>query len=137
MPTKEQYAADPERYRAIQRAYRARNVARVRAQERANRDRRKDRVRAQDRARYASGQKKDYHFRRRYGISLDDYYVMVERQEGRCRVCSKVYGAKLFVDHCHRTGRVRGLLCRSCNTLLGWYENYLPKITAHLEEKFK
>lgn len=54
----------------------------------------------------------------KYEITQEDYARMYEAQEGRCKIC----GAKedvLHVDHCHETGKVRGLLCRGCNTGIG------------------
>lgn len=55
-----------------------------------------------------------------YGINRTDYEAMVSRQGGVCALCFSPPGAKaLHVDHCHDTGRVRSLLCSSCNTGLG------------------
>jgi DNA-binding transcriptional MerR regulator len=62
-------------------------------------------------------------YKRKYGISLDDYNEMLKKQEYRCKVCgehaSDVSKKRLFVDHCHNTTKVRGLLCHNCNTMLG------------------
>ncbi len=44
---------------------------------------------------------------------------MLKEQEGKCAVCSKVPENKLNIDHCHKTGKIRQLLCRGCNTALG------------------
>lgn len=52
-----------------------------------------------------------------YNISLEDYETILAHQGGGCAICEgkrPVYD----VDHCHRTGRVRGLLCRRCNRRL-------------------
>jgi hypothetical protein len=57
---------------------------------------------------------------RRYGLSLADYRALQARQGNACAICRKVTRA-LCIDHCHVTGRVRGLLCRSCNSALGLY----------------
>lgn len=62
--------------------------------------------------------------RQSYGISLEDYQAILERQHYCCAACGLPDGenghlGRLFVDHCHETGKVRGLLCNSCNTALG------------------
>lgn len=65
---------------------------------------------------------RNWRFKRKYGISLDDYNVMLEKQHGVCAICGKLpFGRykRLCVDHNHDTGVVRGLLCVSCNHLLG------------------
>ena len=57
-----------------------------------------------------------------YGISLEEYDAMLDRQGGVCAICKKKpdEGKALFVDHCHITGRVRGLLCGKCNSVLAF-----------------
>jgi hypothetical protein len=57
-----------------------------------------------------------------YGISQEDYDVMLERQGGVCAICKKkpAKGKPLCVDHCHVTGIVRGLLCHKCNSVLAF-----------------
>ena len=57
---------------------------------------------------------------RRYGLSLADYRALEKRQGHACAICRTVTRV-LCIDHCHVTGRVRGLLCRSCNSALGFY----------------
>lgn len=57
-----------------------------------------------------------------YGISLEKYEVMLESQSGRCSICRQSmeqFKKRFAVDHCHTTGKIRGLLCHSCNTALG------------------
>ena len=57
-----------------------------------------------------------------YGISLEEYDAMLDRQGGVCAICKKKpdAGKALFVDHCHVTGMVRGLLCGKCNSVLAF-----------------
>lgn len=57
----------------------------------------------------------------RYGISGSDYAALRERQGNRCAICNNPSpaGKNLYVDHCHQTGVVRGLLCGACNLGLG------------------
>jgi hypothetical protein len=57
--------------------------------------------------------------RARYGISEADYQAMLARQGGVCAICRRKSKRRLEIDHCHKTGKVRGLLCGNCNTALG------------------
>ncbi len=56
--------------------------------------------------------------KRLYGITLEEYATMYEAQKGACRICGEIYD-RLDVDHDHRTKKIRGLLCRKCNVMLG------------------
>lgn len=66
-----------------------------------------------------------------YGLTLADYNTMLDNQGGLCAVCGRSPdGGVLQVDHCHRTGIVRGLLCRACNVALGMMEDDESRIQA-------
>jgi len=56
-----------------------------------------------------------------FGITVAEYDEILDRQDGVCAICGKVCatGNRLAVDHNHETGKIRGLLCRSCNQALG------------------
>src|SRR5216684_1391978 len=61
---------------------------------------------------------------KRYGISWPEYELRLALQGGVCAICKKKPKRRLLcVDHCHKTGKVRGLLCSSCNAALGLYED--------------
>lgn len=61
-----------------------------------------------------------YYLRRKYGITMEQYTAMLAAQGGVCAICGGGDGSRrLAVDHCHATGKVRALLCASCNTSLG------------------
>ena len=65
---------------------------------------------------------KNNDLKRNYGITLDEHTQMFENQNGVCAICKKPGDGrwkKLCVDHCHTTGKVRGLLCKRCNIALG------------------
>ncbi len=69
---------------------------------------------------------KDKDLRRNYGISLTEYNQMLDDQHHGCKICGKdkqQNGRDLAVDHCHSTGKVRGLLCNNCNRALGYFED--------------
>ncbi len=61
--------------------------------------------------------------RDRYKISVEQYEEMLKNQDGHCACCSAITGNKKFkylcVDHDHKTGAIRGLLCQHCNQALG------------------
>jgi N12 class adenine-specific DNA methylase len=59
---------------------------------------------------------------KQYGIDLDQYNALCEQQNHQCAICSKVVD-KLHVDHDHKTGKVRELLCMHCNTALGKFND--------------
>ena len=63
-----------------------------------------------------------YSLKALYGLSQEEYAAMLIAQNGTCKICKTHENhlkRKLFVDHCHETGKVRGLLCQYCNTMLG------------------
>lgn len=78
------------------------------------------------------------HLKRTYDLELEDYEKMVLEQNGKCYLCnqepSDVFN-RLVVDHCHKTGKIRKLLCRGCNVFLSKVENcpeYLKKVNVYL-----
>lgn len=57
-----------------------------------------------------------------YGIDRARYETMLEKQKGKCPICRKKL-KRPSIDHCHSTGKVRGVLCRHCNSSLSVFEN--------------
>jgi hypothetical protein len=55
---------------------------------------------------------------RRYGITVEYFNLLLEQQNNLCAICFK-QPKKLHIDHCHKSGKVRALLCSKCNTSLG------------------
>ena len=78
------------------------------------------------------------YYKRKYNVTPEWKQEQTERQNGYCAICSGLPGEKgLMIDHCHRTGKVRKLLCSMCNFSLhkleqdiGWAE----KAIAYLKE---
>jgi hypothetical protein len=66
---------------------------------------------------------KNNDLKRLYGITLNEYNQMLTEQNNQCAVCNTTdpggKHGKFMVDHCHSTGKVRGLLCKRCNIALG------------------
>lgn len=63
-----------------------------------------------------------------FGITMDQYMEMKNAQDGKCAICGKeekgsTRVSHLFVDHCHNTGTIRGLLCNNCNFGLGHFKD--------------
>lgn len=60
-------------------------------------------------------------YRKKYGITLEDYDTMLAKQNNVCAICQQpcATGMNLAVDHDHSTGKVRALLCKNCNTAIG------------------
>lgn len=80
---------------------------------------------------------RDYDLRKKYGITLDRYNEMLLDQGGVCAICGNRETrvdkrvnrtSYLAVDHCHTTGKVRGLLCHSCNSMLGQAGDSVEKL---------
>lgn len=59
--------------------------------------------------------------KKKYGITVETFDRMVAKQKGACGICGARF--PLVVDHDHRTGGIRGLLCSTCNSRLGHFEN--------------
>lgn len=69
--------------------------------------------------------------RRKYGLTADQYDAMWSEQDGRCYLCG-VESGTLHVDHDHKTGVVRRLLCRYCNSSIGWVEGAMHSDMARI-----
>ena len=77
------------------------------------------------------------HLKRCFGISLDEYNLMLSAQNGLCAICGGIdSGKQLAVDHCHTTLKVRSLLCGRCNPAVGFVRTaqIARKIAEYLEK---
>jgi hypothetical protein len=66
------------------------------------------------------GQK--YALKQNYGLTLERYFEILQKQNHQCAICGTTKntdGKKLYIDHCHETKKIRGILCRKCNTGIG------------------
>lgn len=113
----------PEAMRAYRKAYYEKNREKILAQQR-------------ERSRKNYQENKEAYARRgrrarlkMYGLTEAQYDEMYEAQDGSCAICRATQGRRkekdhpLLVDHCHATGKVRGLLCQPCNSALGMFED--------------
>lgn len=150
-------ATNKERRKEHQRRYRQANKAKIRAraleysQRIENRDRAKARrhtpegkaKRQQEYLKWKERHPEDRRWRwikTKYGLSRAEYEGMLQSQGGVCKICGAPpkgvgVGNILEVDHCHRTGMVRGLICRRCNTAIAYLEGdpgLLAKMVSYL-----
>lgn len=79
----------------------------------------------------------DLHLQRQYGITKSQYDTLFVEQDGKCAICGQQSSEKLQTDHNHITGEVRGLLCGTCNKVLGLVkdnQNTLHKMLEYLDK---
>ena len=79
--------------------------------------------------------RKSYYLKFTYGISLDQFNSLLTKQNNCCAICNRVSptGYNWHVDHCHKTGRIRGILCSKCNQGLGMFEENIISIKKAIE----
>lgn len=75
---------------------------------------------------------------KRYGVTLEDYDSMFAEQKGVCKICDSEKSQRkgdryLYVDHCHTTGKIRGLLCHHCNAGIGHFKDNIVLLTKAAE----
>jgi hypothetical protein len=63
----------------------------------------------------------NYNLRKHYGITIKQYDELLKKQNNKCAICNRESIYKLHVDHNHKSGKVRGLLCGSCNRGIGLF----------------
>lgn len=106
----ERYHADPGRHAVRQKVWADAN---------------RDKVR---KARYS------HSLRTKYGVDIEEYEAMFRTQKGRCAICQSAEPGRhchyFAVDHCHKTGVVRGLLCLNCNDGLGRFGDSAEMLVA-------
>ena len=78
--------------------------------------------------------------KKKFGMTPEEFQAMHDAQNGRCKICKEPLTAGKggsVVDHCHKTERVRGLLCNGCNSGIGWFKEDPERMIAaiaYLEE---
>lgn len=119
---------DPVKRKAYIKNYYKNNANYIKEKSRKWREDNKDRV-LEDGKKYSRMRKdknpelerkrrREYSLKRKYGITLDQYEELLLRQNNSCAICDRDAGefkTNLAVDHDHKTGRIRGLLCTNCN----------------------
>ena len=64
-----------------------------------------------------------HNLKKLYGMTLEQYQDLLAAQANRCAICNRLFKKTPLIDHCHKTGKVRGLLCRACNTGIGSFRD--------------
>ena len=81
-----------------------------------------------------TARKAQYKFR--YGISIEEYDDIYITQQGACAICfthASELKYRLHIDHCHETGKVRGLLCKRCNLAIGFLDEDIDKLNSSIK----
>ncbi len=121
--------ANKDRLLATNRAYRKRHPERAKAYDKKWKAANPGKVRARRNRWYARNRESVLARRVKaaYGVSPEQHAEMLKRQGGCCAVCERPFvdkrGKRPHVDHCHATGKVRGLLCGQCNSGLGMFRD--------------
>lgn len=119
------YYAHQEEIKAARKAWREANPE-VAKERNARRDSAKEKI-SQRRA----------HLKHKFGLTLEQYDELLVAQGNCCAVCGRdfaSYGRTPHVDHCHDTGRVRGLLCAGCNIKIEWCMMYWRAVTDYVRD---
>lgn len=74
---------------------------------------------------------KNWKLKNLYGLTREEYDLKLEEQNYKCEICSKE--EKLHVDHCHTTGKARGLICKNCNNSLGLIKENIETLEMMIE----
>lgn len=129
--SKKYYWRNPEKYRSAARERRKNNPDRYKTYVRRYREKNVDAERGR-------------HLMREYGITIEQYNIMEAQQNGLCAICKqpetqerKGVKYRLAVDHCHKTGKIRGLLCFKCNSAMGSFEKRdipMSNVESYLEK---
>ena len=121
---------DREAYNSYMRECRAKNKDRINARYRELRKLNVEKYREQGKRRYHKNPLKAK--LRKYKITESDYYAILETQNSVCAICNQEMMV-VNIDHCHSTGKVRGLLCTSCNTGIGKLKDNVKILQSAIE----
>lgn len=84
----------------------------------------------------SKGKKRQSYIKNVYGLSSKEHGALIRKQKNCCAICGKhrtELKQELYVDHDHRTGKVRGLLCTTCNSVLGMAKDSTEILTNSIK----
>lgn len=125
---------EPERERS--RIKYQKNKERIAIKSKVRYEKKREEILMKERKRYQRDKLKVFHrtriwrLKRNFGITVEQYDKLLHEQGGVCAICKSKGKRLLGVDHCHGTGKVRGLLCHSCNIALGLLKDSIPSARA-------
>lgn len=76
------------------------------------------------------------HLKTKFNMSVNDYENMMLKQNSNCAICGinqSEISKKLCIDHCHQTGKIRGLLCNNCNSGIGMFNDSITLLASAKE----
>jgi len=74
---------------------------------------------------------RNYFLLKKFGIGLKEYNKILKNQKNRCLICGNSdYNKHMPVDHCHKTGHIRGILCSKCNLALGLFNDDIKVLNS-------
>jgi hypothetical protein len=116
----EHYKANKEKYSAKSKAWREANPEKAQVNRKRHYEENKERSLEYSRW---------YSLKKKFGLSKEQYEALLEGQNHVCAICGKGCTKALAVDHCHTTGKVRGLLCNNCNRGVGHLKDSVENMT--------
>lgn len=136
------YLANREKHKAKTQAWQAANPERSAQLQREYRERNKDKLAAKRKEIYEKNKPAERLQRRhakirKYGLTPAEFDAMLDAQGRVCAICGTDKPSKrdntFRIDHCHKTGNVRGLLCMKCNSALGMLQDSIPSLQKAIE----
>ena len=70
---------------------------------------------------------------REYGVTKEEFYVIFEKQGGKCAICLDPITDKDSMDHCHNKNKARGILCTNCNIALGQFKDSIENLKSAIK----
>jgi len=119
MPTKEQYARDKNKYRVYFQTHYNKHKEEILSRAKTYRLANPEKVRG-------------FRLMNKFKLSVDQYESLLLKQIGVCAICKQEdeTGRRLAVDHNHKTGEIRGLLCGRCNKAIGLIDDSIERLDA-------